>query len=193
MVFSSAPAKTEMVDPAAGPFLFDTSAESWLLQNRVPAFREWITIYLRHYPVHVSAITVLERIRGYALLWHAAEPSRREHIESARVAYLQALGKVHPADAGVAVIAAEIMALLPQPPTPPRKAHRLTESRQERLARWRFDAVIAATALAARLLLIHNDPADFETIRGAIERNPERFPELGPLQLTRCASVVLPS
>jgi hypothetical protein len=81
------------------------------------------------------------------------------------------------------------MALLPDPPTPPRRAHRLVESRQDRLVRWRFDAMIAATALVAEMPLIHNNPADFESIRSVIERIPHRFPKLGPLELIRCASL----
>ena len=93
-------------------------------------------------------------------------------------------------DAAVGVVAAEIMALLPQPPTAPRRTHKLAESRQERLARWRFDCIIAGTALVAAMVLIHNNPADFESIRGAIERSPERFPKLGPLELVRCESLV---
>jgi hypothetical protein len=63
------------------------------------------------------------------------------------------------------------------------------ESRQERLARWRFDGMIAATALVAQMPLIHNNATDFESIRSAIERAPERFPNLGPLELVRCASL----
>jgi hypothetical protein len=50
--------------------------------------------------------------------------------------------------------------------------------------------MIAATALVARMTVIHNNPADFESIRGAIERSPERFPKLGPLGLVRCDSLV---
>jgi len=93
-------------------------------------------------------------------------------------------------DTAIAVIAGELLALLPHPPTPPRRAHQLVESRQDRQARWRFDILIAATALAAPMRLIHNNADDFETIRSAVERSPGRFPGLGPLELTRCASVV---
>ncbi len=46
--------------------------------------------------------------------------------------------------------------------------------------------MIAATALVATLPLIHNNAVDFEAIRGAIERAPGRFPNLGPLELIRC-------
>jgi hypothetical protein len=107
-----------------------------------------------------------------------------------RVAYLGELGRVWAVDAGTAVVAAEIMALVPEPPSPPRRAHRLAESRQERLVRWRLDAIIASTALVGEMLLIHNNPADFEAIRGAIERSPGRFPGLGPLRLVGCGRLV---
>jgi predicted nucleic acid-binding protein len=175
-----------MVDPASGPFLFDTSAESWLGRAQQPAVLDWMRAYLSHHEIHISAVTVMERVRGYSLLWRGAEEGRREHIEAARVAYLTRPARVVPLDRAVAVVAGEIMALLPVPPTPPRLSHQLTESRQERLARWRFDAMIAATSLVARMPLIHNNAADFESIRGAIERAPRRFPNLGPLELIRC-------
>ncbi len=178
-----------MIDPASGPFLFDTSAESWLEQPADSEFSRWMRAYLSHHPIHISAVTVLERARGYSLLWQRAPEERRERIEAARIAYLSTLGAVWPLDGAVAIVAGEIMAMLPHPPTPPRRSHRLTESRQERLARWRFDGMIAATALVARMPLIHNNAGDFEPIRGAIELSPERFPRLGPLELIRCASL----
>ena len=81
------------------------------------------------------------------------------------------------------MFAAELAALLPQPPSPSKRAHRIAESRQERLFRWRCDILIAATALVANLPLVHHNPRDFETIRMAIETSPERFPSLGPLNL----------
>ena len=55
----------------------------------------------------------------------------------------------------------------------------------ERLARWRFDGIIAATALVTSMTLIHNNASDFEVIRSGIEKDPERFPQLGPLNLIR--------
>src|SRR5271163_4261085 len=178
-----------MTDPASGPFLFDTSAESWLARTVQPAAANWISEYLSNDQIHISAVTVLERIRGYSLLWRRAQdPGKRARIEAARIAYLSELGRVWPLDSAAAVVAGEIMALLPDPPTPPRRSHQKAESRQERLSRWRFDCLIAATALVASLPLVHNNPDDFESIRGAIERSPERFPSLGPLQLMRCAS-----
>jgi len=152
--------------------------------------RDWFGEYLSLHQVHVSAVTVIERIRGYALLSRRAQEKRREAIEAARIAYLSELGSVWPLDTAVGVVAGEIMALLPNPPTPPRRSHQLAESRQERLSGWRFDGMIAATALVARMTLIHNNPADLESIRGAIERSPERFPKLGPLGLVRCDALV---
>jgi len=179
-----------MLSPAAGPFLFDTSAESWLVRTQDPTLGDWFRSYLSLHPVHVSAITVLERIRGYALLARRRPAKGLEAVEVARTVYLGELGYVWPVDAAIGMVAGEIMALLPHPPTPPRRAHKLVESRQERLARWRFDCIIAATSLVATMVLIHNNPADFESIRGAIERSPERFPKLGPLGLVRCESLI---
>ena len=179
-----------MIDPAWGPFLFDTSAESWLTRSQDVAVREWLRGYLSLHQVHVSAVTVIERIRSYALLQQRAPNERRSRLEAARVAYLDSLGQVWPLDAGIAVVAGELLALLPHPPTPPRKTHELAESRQSRQTRWRFDLVIAATALAVRMRLIHNNAHDFETIRSAVERAPDRFPGLGPLELVRCTSLV---
>jgi predicted nucleic acid-binding protein len=178
-----------MIDPGSGPFLFDTSAESWLARARQAAVQNWLRQYLAHYQVHVSAVTVLERSRGYALLWRSVPEERRSVIEALRIAYLKQLGRVLALDSATAVLAGEIMALIPQPPTPPRRSHGLAESRPDRLSRWGFDALIAATALVARMPLIHNNPHDFEAIRSAIERSPARFPGLGPLELLRCAAL----
>lgn len=176
-----------MVSPAGGPFLFDTSAESWLGRSERPEVQRWTREYLSHHEVYVSVVTVMERIRGYSLLWRRAEAAGKERIEAARVAYLSTMVRVVSLDTAVAVVAGEIMALLPQPPTPPRRSHRLLESRQDRLTRWRLAGMIAATALVHRLAVVHNNASDFEAIRGAIERAPERFPNLGPLELIRCA------
>ena len=165
-----------MVDPASGPFLFDTSAESRLARADDLGATDWMRAYLSRHEVHVSAVTVLERIRGYSLLWHIADRSRREQIESARIAYLSRPARVWPLDSAVAVVAAELMAAVPDPPTP--------------LSRWRFDQMIAATALVARMRLVHDNAADFEPLRMSVERAPERFPGLGPLELIRCPALL---
>jgi len=174
-----------VVDPAFGPFLVDTSAESWLARSTDPAVQRWFARYLSLHPVHVSAITVMERMRGYALLLARSAGERRVQIAEARQAYMSGLGEVWPIDAATALIAAELMALLPQPPTPSKRTHQARESHQERLVRWRFDILIAATALVAALPLVHNNPADFESIRAGVESSPERFPNVGPLNLIR--------
>jgi predicted nucleic acid-binding protein len=179
-----------MISPAWGPFLLDTSAESWLARSQNSAVRAWFREYLSLHQVHISAITVIERIRGYALLAQRAIGEQTDKIEIARVAYLNELGRIWPLDKATAVVAAEIMALLPQPPTSPRRSHKLVESRQDRLVRWRFDAMIAATALVSGMALIHRNPSDFESIRSAIEMSPGRFPGLGPLELIRCDSLI---
>jgi predicted nucleic acid-binding protein len=178
-----------MIDPATGPFLFDTSAESWLAREENQSVAIWLRSYLRVHPIAVSAITVTERVRGYSVLHHRVAPAARGRIETARIAYLIQLRlvRVLPVDSAVAVVGGEIMALVAEPPTPPRRSHQFAESRQDRLARWRFDGLIAATALVTGMPLVHNNAADFEAVRSAIERTPERFPGLGPLELIRCS------
>ena len=178
-----------MIDPAWGPFLFDTSAESWLARTPQAAAQEWFRQYREQFPVHISAVTVMERTRGYALLWRRESDERRTEIEFARLAYLRTLGQVWPLDSAIALVAGEIMALLPQPPSAARRSHKLAESRQERLTRWRCDTIIAATALVAKMPLVHNNAGDFEAIRSAIEIDPSRFPGLGPLDLVRCGAL----
>jgi hypothetical protein len=57
-----------MIDPASGPFLFDTSAESWLARADDVGAKDWIRAYLSRHEVPVSAVTVLERIRFFMLV-----------------------------------------------------------------------------------------------------------------------------
>ncbi len=178
-----------MIDPATGPFLFDTSAESWLARSSDPGLRRWLDVYLSHHPLLISTITVAERIRGYSLLVRKADPENRRRIESARIAYMRQLRRTVPFDEAAALIAGEILALLPEPPTPPRRTHRLAESRQDRLARWRFDGLIAATAIAAGIPLLHNNAVDFEAIEVAMKRSPERFPGIESLRLIGCSLI----
>ena len=120
------------------------------------------------------------------MLWRTADQERRPTIEAARVAYFNGARRVWSVDTATAVIAGEIAALVPDPPTPPKTSHRFAESRTERLARWRFDGIIAATALVTGMTLIHNNPIDFEAIRSSIEADPERFSHVGSLNLIRC-------
>jgi predicted nucleic acid-binding protein len=172
-----------VTDPAVGPFLFDTSAEYWLERSTDPDIGRWVDSYARYHSKQVSAITVMERMRGYAMSIQRDPPDRRALLALKRQEYLDSLGEVRPVDAPVALQAAELAAMLPQPPTPPKRAHRFLESRQDRLFRWRCDILIAATALVAGMPLVHHNPRDFETIRMAIETSPQRFPTLGPLNL----------
>jgi len=172
-----------LIDAPPGPYLFDTSADSWLRDSPNPTVRQWLAAYLAQHLMHVSAITVMERLRGYALLLTRVAPEQRAEIELARQTYLDTPAKVWPVDATVALHAAELSVLLPRPPTPLKRSHRVAEVRQERLFRWRCDILIAATALVAAMPLVHHNPRPFETIRMAIETSPERFPTLGPLNL----------
>jgi predicted nucleic acid-binding protein len=179
-----------MIDIALGPFVFDTSAESWLLRSESPAVVDWLNRYRIRHPIYVSSATVLERVRGYNLLWLRADPEKRVRIDAARLAYLDTLSAVLPVDSAVAVIAAEITTRIVDPPSPPRKPHQLAESRQDRLVRWRFDAMIAATAFVAGMPLVHNNARDFEPIREAIADAPTGRPRLGTLRLVDCRSLL---
>jgi predicted nucleic acid-binding protein len=81
------------------------------------------------------------------------------------------LGRVGPLDSAVALVSGEIMALLDI---------NLPNRDQSVKSRWRINCVPAATALIAGLPLVHNNADNFEPIRSAIERSPQRFPKLGP-------------
>lgn len=43
--------------------------------------------YLSHHQAHISAVTVMERVRGYSLMWQHADGAKREHIEATMVSY----------------------------------------------------------------------------------------------------------
>jgi hypothetical protein len=58
---------------------------------------------LTRHQIHSSAVTVLERVRGYSLKGHRSAKEKREPIEAARIAYLSAIGRVWPLDAGIAL------------------------------------------------------------------------------------------
>jgi len=118
-----------MIDPAAGPFLFDTSADSYLDRTARHAEREWLRSYVARFPIHVSVITVIERMRGYALLLERIDPAHRSLLETEKEAYLQdlhaGLRRAVPLSTAAALVAAQLMALCPTPQSPPRRAHRL--------------------------------------------------------------------
>lgn len=125
-------------------------------------------------------------MRGYWMLLLRSIPSKQHQVEHAMAEYqihLRDDCNVLPFDSDCALISAELMAVHSSPPSPPRHSHQATESRQDRLSRWRFDIMIAATALVHNLPLIHNNPQDFEPLRAVIELLPERFPGVGPLNL----------
>lgn len=172
---------------AAGPFVFDTSAESWLTRQDSEQVRGWLIRYLESHPVYVSAITVVERLTGYSVaIARAGTDEDRSRLRARRASYPGDQNRVLPVDAIVAAVAAELMAIVPDPPTPPKRTHRAVETRADRLARWRFDCLVAATALVNGLPLMHNNPGDFETLRMALEIDPARLPGFGPLSLYRC-------
>ena len=170
----------------SGPAVFDTSAQSYLARHGDQTAQDWLSAYLREFRIHMCPHTVVERMRGYWTLLRSMIPGKEHAIEQAMLAYVRHLRReceVLNFDVECALVSGELMALLPHAPSPPRRGHRMAESRQDRLSRWRFDIMIAATALVNGLPLIHNNPQDFEPLRGLIERMPERFPGVGPLNL----------
>ncbi|MCC6540069.1 MAG: hypothetical protein IT162_21150 [Bryobacterales bacterium] len=177
----------------SGPGVFDTSAESWLCRSPEPTVRAWFHDYMSRHPVFVSAITVLERLHGFnKAIAAATDDLHRARLSTWRGTYVGDPARVFPVDVAVSAIAAELLLMVPHPPAPPRKTYAAAESRADRLARWRFDTVIAATAIVYKLPLIHNNPIDFETLRMAIEVQPEKLGYLGPLNLVRCTRLSKP-
>lgn len=176
-----------MIDPASGPFVFDTSAESYLSPARSPAEAEWLLRYAELFPMFVAVITIMERARGYFLGRDRCAPGRRIEIESKMLEYVQSVSaspsRVLDLTTAIGLLSAQMMSMLAVPPSPPARTHQRAESRQDRLSRWRFDIMIAATALVHDMPLIHNNPQDFEPMRALIETVPERFPGVGPLNL----------
>ncbi len=50
--------------------------------------------HLFHHEIYVSAITVIERVRGYGLGGAVPDAGKRERIEAARIADIANLGRV---------------------------------------------------------------------------------------------------
>jgi len=178
-------------DEPSGPFVFDTSAESWLARSESADVKAWFIGYAARHPIFVSAITVVERLNGYNLAIRKSDDEGRQRLlRQRRASYVGDPMRVLPVDIAVAAAAAELMALVPDPPTPPKRSHQLSESRADRLARWRFDTIVAATALVNRMPVLHNNPEDFESLRMALEiAPPDRLGGLGPLELYRCTRI----
>ena len=78
-----------------------------MVGGRDPASARWFQEYVALHAVHVSVVTVVERIRRYALLWQRARPDRKIDVERARIDYLKQLGTVMPLDIQTAVVAAK--------------------------------------------------------------------------------------
>src|SRR6266852_4255741 len=120
-----------MTDPAGGPFLFDTSADSYFDKTPRQADRDWLQVYVILWPLQVSVITVIERLRRYALLIERTDLSRRSLAEAARNVYIEDLREgaiiAGPLAGGASRIAAELLVRGPNPPGPPRQSHRFTD------------------------------------------------------------------
>jgi len=168
-----------MIHPAAGPCLFDVSAETWLLRGAGAAPAAWLRRYLDCFPMNVAVTSVTDRLRGYAMLLE------REGVEVTAVgrcrdAYLESLNagrvRVLPLTPREAAWAAQLLVLVPFAPTAPHRLGHAAESRPDRLARWRSQLLVAATALGYGLPLVHCNLRDFAPLAALAARFPERFP-----------------
>ena len=65
-----------MVDPAAGPFLFDTSAEGWLARNASPHVVRWLYAYLGLHQAHLLQLATPSSRN--LLIPHEAMPSTQK-------------------------------------------------------------------------------------------------------------------
>lgn len=169
-----------MMAPSASPCIFETAALGYLARTEERGPARWFRRYVDLYPVFLAPATVTEQMRGYALLAEGAVPERLPAIEAARDSYLERLASgaaaVVPTGAAEALVAAQLAVLVPFSPSAPRRKGFFAESRQDRLARWRSQISIAASALAAGMPLVHDSPGDYAPVTALVERFPERFP-----------------
>jgi hypothetical protein len=77
-----------MIDPTAGPYLFDTSAAPSCTPMQWSGYA-----IARHHEVNISPVMVIERVRSDALLWRRATADRRSSIESCATGIFKAWGK----------------------------------------------------------------------------------------------------
>jgi hypothetical protein len=172
------------MNPTAGPFLFEAEALGYLARTTDKTAARWFRRYTDLFPVCVSAATVMVQTRGYALLAERTEPDRFAAIAEAQSRYLDLIAspaiRVLPVGMAEAMVAAQIAVLVPFSPNPPRRSGAAAESRPNRLARWRGQILVAATALANNMPLVHASLQDFDAIRGLVERFPQRFPGVTP-------------
>src|SRR5260370_34584439 len=100
-----------MLDPASGPFLFDTSAESWLSRTAGPPANDWFRRHLTLHPVHISTVPYLTerpKVCGPGGLKYA------RGVGEARLATAwRNRACVPPVDTAIAIVAGAIMSLLP--------------------------------------------------------------------------------
>ena len=87
------------------------------------------------------------------------------------------------------MLAAQLTVMVPFSPHPPYRAAGRVESRPERLARWRAQVQIAATALASGMRLIHDNPRDYEPVRDLVREFPARFPGVDPPEFLRARAL----
>jgi len=118
-----------MNEEPLGPFVFDTSAESWLARSESPEVQHWLVSFLERHPTYVSAVTVIERLNGYNLALKKAPAGSRDRLNQRRASYVGDPSRVLVLDVAVAAAAAELLALVPDPPSPPKRSHQLAESR----------------------------------------------------------------
>lgn len=134
-----------------------------------------VTAHLkRRATIPLPAPAVQEVVRGL----HARTPHDERFAR--RVAAFEAfvshpLVHVVPLDDAAALLAGELVALLPHPPT---GAHRREGPRSRQRAAWALDVQIAACAFAGGYGVLTENVADFVVLRDAIEQLVPGVPPL---------------